>query len=102
LVVVTSIFNKSPASSTKTREFPSHPPKKSKYSSALILAAGITTCEPTPAGEIETVAVVEEALLLLTSIDFTMAVVAAGTVKTVANEPFVSDVKNLLYEFDKV
>ena len=39
---------------------------------------------------------VEEALLLLTNIDFTMAVVAAGTVKTVAGEPFVSDVKNLL------
>jgi hypothetical protein len=46
--------------------------------------------------------VVEEALLLLTNIDFTMAVVAAGTVKTVTGELFVSDVRNLLYEFDKV
>ena len=46
-------------------------------------------------------AVVEDALLLLTSIDLTIAVVAAGTVKTVAGEPFVSDVKNLLYAFDK-
>ena len=47
---------------------------------------------PTPAGDISTSAIVEPALLLLTSIDFTTALVAAGTVKTVVETVLTSDV----------
>ena len=47
---------------------------------------------PTPAGDISTSAIVEPALLLLTSIDLTTALVAVGTVKTVVETVLTSDV----------
>jgi hypothetical protein len=48
---------------------------------------------PTPTGDISTSAIVEPALLLDTNIDFTTALVAAGTVKTVVETVLTSDVR---------
>jgi len=51
---------------------------------------------PTPAGDITTSATVAPALLLDTNIDFTTALVAAGTVKAVVETVLTSDVRVLL------
>jgi hypothetical protein len=61
-----------------------------------MVSAGIMMWLPTPTGDISTSAIVEPALLLETNIDFTTALVAAGTVKTVVETVLTSDVRVLL------
>jgi len=50
-----------------------------------MLSAGIIVWVPDPAGDITTSTVVAAELLFETHIDFTTALVAAGTVKTVVD-----------------
>jgi hypothetical protein len=58
-----------------------------------MVSAGMIIWLPTPVGDISTSATVEPALLLDTNIDFTTALVAVGTVKTVVETVLTSDVR---------